>query len=191
MISVDVIKAAYRQTKEGFAVTFILHPQDDFDLLAHADIGSQWQMQLVPLDDNGNAKEVISAQETQPAPTEPASSALPAVARALCVAEAMGNGWCIGKCQNPKDCSARPQASHLVQQAGICCSDPVFRQFLYEHEMLVDITTANKDEAATAVRMICHVQSRREFIPGTPAGDRWEALYGQFLAWRDIPEFAA
>ncbi len=57
MISVDVIKMAYRQTKDGYAITFVIHPNDKHETLANALIGSQWRMQLTPLDEDGNAEE--------------------------------------------------------------------------------------------------------------------------------------
>ena len=57
MIIVDVIKTAYRQTKDGFAITLTLHPQDDHDELARAPIGSHWQIRAVPLDDDGNPQD--------------------------------------------------------------------------------------------------------------------------------------
>jgi hypothetical protein len=53
-IKCDAIKTAYRQSKDGFVVSFAIHPQDMDPDLANAEIGSQWQLRLVPLDDNGN-----------------------------------------------------------------------------------------------------------------------------------------
>lgn len=69
----------------------------------------------------------------------------------------------------------------LVQQAGICCADPVFQRYLRECRWIV----TDENSAASTVRLCCDVKSRSEFIPGSLAGDRWEKLYGQFLAWRD------
>ncbi len=46
---------AYRQTKDGYAITFVIHPQDMHEALANAPIGSQWRMELTPLDEDGNA----------------------------------------------------------------------------------------------------------------------------------------
>ena len=54
-ITCDAIKIAYRQNKEGFVVSFSIHPQDMPAELANAPVGSQWQLQLVELDDDGNA----------------------------------------------------------------------------------------------------------------------------------------
>ena len=120
--------------------------------VANADIGSQWQLTLVPLDEHGNAS------------IEPEDKPI-------------------------KRPTLAPH-TRLMRQAGICCSDPVFTRFLEEHGMFRNLNaiTAN---AAAAVRLICHVESRKEFIPGTPAGDRWEQLYSKFIGWRDAPERAA
>ena len=79
------------------------------------------------------------------------------------------------------------RVNRLTRLAGICCNDARFWRFLTEHEMPV----RNNGEAATAVRLICHVGSRREIISGTQAGDAWDELYSKFVAWRDAPEQAA
>ena len=78
-------------------------------------------------------------------------------------------------------------ASRLTRQAAIACKDPMFRKFLMQHGMLFGDSS---DNAAVTVRLICDVQSRRDIIPGTPAGDEWENLYGKFIAWRDVPDAA-
>lgn len=78
-------------------------------------------------------------------------------------------------------------ASRLTKQAAICCRDSRFRAFLQEHNMLA----GTPEEAATAVKLICHVESRKQFVTGTPEGDRWEQLYSRYVTWRDFPEVAA
>ncbi len=55
-IHCDAIKIAYRQTKDGFVVSFAIHPQDMPVVLANADIGSQWSLRLVELDEDGNSE---------------------------------------------------------------------------------------------------------------------------------------
>ncbi len=55
MIKCDVIKIGYRQDKDGFVINFRILPEDLPESLALADIGSQWQLSLVPLDEDGNA----------------------------------------------------------------------------------------------------------------------------------------
>jgi hypothetical protein len=76
---------------------------------------------------------------------------------------------------------ARNPDKRLIVQAGIACSDPVFQRYLLEQEMIVG---PSQEAASTAVRLICAVKSRKEFLLGTPAGDRWQEFYGKFLAWR-------
>ena len=69
----------------------------------------------------------------------------------------------------------------LVQQAGMCCRDPVFRKFMVEEGKA---RSADKIEVTEAVRFYCGVDSRAEIIPGTPAGDKWDHLWSRFQAWR-------
>jgi hypothetical protein len=169
MITFDAIKSAYRQTKEGYTVTFVIHPQDSHEELMAAPIGSQWNLKLVPLDENGNAPDAGEDKAPAAAREYDASAAREA-----------------GGAQQGTLPAAAP-ASRLTKQAAIACNDPVFRRFLRDQGMsLVGIS----EEAAIAVRLICHVQSRKEFIPGTPAGDRWQDLYAKFSTWRDVPEAA-
>jgi hypothetical protein len=63
MIKVDAIKYAYRQNKDGFVVSFVIHPNDAHKELANADIGSQWELTLVGLDEDGNAPQKAQTPE--------------------------------------------------------------------------------------------------------------------------------
>jgi hypothetical protein len=74
-------------------------------------------------------------------------------------------------------------ASRLTQMACICCNDPVFWRYLDELGYIV----TNKDHARKVVYELCDVDSRKEFIIGTPAGDRWLKFYDRFALWRDAP----
>lgn len=62
------------------------------------------------------------------------------------------------------------------QQSGIACSDPGFRQFIASKGYVV----TDAETAATAVRQICGVNSRRHFADNPEAGARWDRLYGEF-----------
>lgn len=53
-MKIDVIKYSYRQTKDGHVIGFVLHPDDVSAELQSAPIGSQWQLTIVPLDEDGN-----------------------------------------------------------------------------------------------------------------------------------------
>lgn len=66
------------------------------------------------------------------------------------------------------------------QQAGIVANDKRFWSYLKEwHERDAE----NEDRAAQHIREICGVTSRKEFIEGTPALQRWNMLASAYLAW--------
>lgn len=96
--------------------------------------------------------------------------------------------WCgvarlAGKAEQEKAKPRKPVAPErrLTQQAAIACSKPAFWRFLGEIDG--SLASRNAEDAASAVRFACGVDSRSEIIVGTPAGDKWEKLYGQFLVW--------
>jgi hypothetical protein len=62
-----------------------------------------------------------------------------------------------------------------AQQAAMRCGEPDFQKFM-----------AARDDAHAAelVRARCGVASRRELTPGTAAGDKWEAIEGDYFAWQ-------
>ncbi len=156
MIAADAIKIAYRQGKDGFVVSFAIHPSDMPADLANADIGSQWRITLTPLDADGNPESEVmpshSPNNKKPAPVDPPARA----------------------------------DKRLMKQAGICCRDPRFWQYLTEKAMPAN----DAEDAAVAVRLICHVKSRNEIVPDTPAGATWQRLYDEFALWRDVPEYS-
>ncbi len=62
-IQFDAIKIAYKQDKEGFVVTFRIHPSDDHQAIGNAELGSQWQLTCVELNEDGNATPASSTPE--------------------------------------------------------------------------------------------------------------------------------
>jgi hypothetical protein len=67
----------------------------------------------------------------------------------------------------------------MAQQAGILCSDPMFRQFLSERVCLV----MDADDAAIVVRNRCLVLSRKSIRPGHISGRLWRDLVADFRVW--------
>lgn len=51
-IHCEVRKIAYRQSKDGVVVSFVVHPNDVSDHLATADLGSRFMMALVEIGDD-------------------------------------------------------------------------------------------------------------------------------------------
>lgn len=174
----DAIKIAYRQSKDGFVVSFAIHPQDMPADLANADIGSQWQMRLVGLDEDGNPKggeanqsEHGHALPGQPDKTEPASAD-----------------------PSPKPVRA-PIApdKRLTQRAGILCNDPDFQLWLRKTNnawQIMNLGTA-ADKAAELVRVYCGVGTRKDIIPGTPAAMLFDEMLGKYAAWQACLEDVA
>ena len=56
-ITCEVLKSAWRQTKDGFVLSLVIHPQDVSSRLATAEIGTRFEMTLVEItDDEPNAE---------------------------------------------------------------------------------------------------------------------------------------
>ena len=172
MITIDAIKIAYRQSnKDGFVVTFSLHPSEGHDDLAKAPLGSQWQLTLVPLDENGNA----SSDDDPTSEREEAETKTPA-----------------------SQASSRPSKSwHELKpatQAGILCNDPAFHKYLQEHhaghwkygQRIEGLDGENL--AAFCVRKICDVASRSDITDEDKSGHRWRLLASSYRAWMKEPE---
>ena len=80
---------------------------------------------------------------------------------------------------------ARNPDKRLMTRAAILCTDPVFQQFLLEHDMIPD---KNEEQAAIAVRLICGVDSRSKIVPHSAAAQKFDALYSRYSAWRTEPD---
>src|SRR6185312_11557695 len=99
----EMVKYAYRQTKDGVVVSFVVHPNDIPAALSTSHIGARYMVALVELDDNEQPK-------PQPA-KEPIKSTAAPQAMASSETGKPKRGW--------KD--MQPAA-----QAGIRCDDPIF-----------------------------------------------------------------
>jgi hypothetical protein len=75
----------------------------------------------------------------------------------------------------------------LAEQAGIACTDPKFRRYLFESACVRD---DSEDAAAAAVRLTCGVRSRGDIRPGTEAAALWDQLYSAYQMWLRYPELA-
>lgn len=165
----DAIKIAYRQSKDGFVVSFAIHPQDMPADLANADIGSQWQMRLVELDDNGNPKEVMSDRAVQARPDE----TTPVLADPSPVTSA--------RAYHP----VAPE-KRMTQRAAIMCTQPLFQTWLRQTNSawaIMNLGTAEQ-KAAELVRVYCGVPTRKDIVPGSQAARLWDEMLGKFEAWQ-------
>jgi hypothetical protein len=159
--TIDVIKAAYRQTKDGFAITFVLHPQDDHEELARAPIGSQWQIEATPLDDDGNP-ETDGAQPRK----------LPAAAS---VREGGGT------------VAPAPRPFNLANHIGMLCAADRFHVFLernYEDRWKFLNGGTPTQKAAEIVRSLCGVKSRAEIESNPDALNKWQQVWIRYNNWQ-------
>lgn len=67
----------------------------------------------------------------------------------------------------------------LSAQAGIRCADPMFMQYLNH----LGYKNQNAEQAAGVVRLICGVDSRKEFDTRGSAGSVWMGLDADFEQW--------
>lgn len=177
----DAIKIAYRQSKDGFVVSFAIHPNEMPADLANADIGSQWQLKLVPLDEHGNAEVTGEAPEPSTFAADSTSSA-PESRRGEPVSIPT-------EAARPATARSWTQLS-LANQAGIRCDEPAFWKFLSESYRQQVGTVTSKDSAKLAIYSICGVSSRADLRLGTEPGRMWRSLDAEFRTWMNVPEFA-
>lgn len=83
------------------------------------------------------------------------------------------------------------KSKSYAQRAGILCGQPGFWVFLRDKYMpdagmddgILPHAMLDADFAATALRVICDVESRRDLIPGTPAGDKFHEIELEYRIW--------
>jgi hypothetical protein len=162
-IHFEGVKHAYRQTKDGVVISFVVHPHDVPKGLADAPLGSRYIVALVQVGDDEQpvhqpAKESKSSELT-PATPQPTPHP-PAAAKRM--------DW---------------RELQPAAQAGIRCADPVFRKFLDEKYRF---HSENSEDAAQGVRTICGVASRSELGTKHAARILWHQLDEHFQTWKHV-----
>jgi hypothetical protein len=157
-IHFEGVKHAYRQTKDGVVISFVVHPHDVPKGLAEAPLGSRYIVALVQVGDDAQP---VPAKETAATPQPEELDKRPAGAKRM--------DWRY----------LQPEA-----QAGIRCADPAFRVFLKEEHYPHWFKSAL--DAAVCVRLICGVESRSELSSNHKARVIWKQLDDQFQAWKRI-----
>jgi hypothetical protein len=167
-ISLEAKKDALSQRQSGdWRVSFTVQGIDMDTRLTQAPMGTRYAVVLVEIGDDENPvnrKEAMpnsddraGAHAARPQPTQPQAGA---------------------KREKMDWRDVQPAA-----QAGIRCADPVFRSFLDE---MHSCQAATPEEAATAVRMICNVESRAELGTNHKARVIWKQLDDEFQAWKAL-----
>ncbi|WP_244497467.1 hypothetical protein [Ensifer sp. Root142] len=76
----------------------------------------------------------------------------------------------------------QPEAKKFAAECAMKCEEPAFLKFLEERHGLERPLT--KDRAATKVRSILSISSRRQLDEEPAAAERWKHLRRDFDAWR-------
>lgn len=168
-IHFEGVKNAYRQTKDGVVISFVVHPHDVPKGLAEAPLGSRYIVALVQVGDD----EQPIQKEVMP-DTPKLSKSTPTDARPLPAIKSAG-----AKRDKMDWRELQPAA-----QAGIRCEDPVFKTFLLEK--YPDDWHACEYNAADFVRHFCGVKSRSELSSKHASRMVWKQLDDQFLAWKHV-----
>lgn len=151
------VKYAYRQSKDGVVVSFVVHPNEVPDGLATAPLGARYVVALVQVgDDEKPVRKEAMQKKTLPQPDD---------------------------MRPPAGARRRFEDLQPQQQAGIRCSEPIFIAFLKEtrpddwHEA---------EDAAACVRLICDVHSRVELGTNPKARVIWNQLDLAYQAWKAL-----
>lgn len=160
-IHCEMVKYAYRQSKDGVVVSFVVHPDEVPAALSTSRIGARYVVALVQVgDDELPIKQTAKENKRHSPTTSPATASLET-----------------GK---PK---RRWEEMQPQQQAGMRCGEPAFIAFLKEtrpddwHE---------SQDAAECVRLICGVHSRVELGTNPKARVIWTQLDFAYAAWKAL-----
>lgn len=177
-ISFEVRKIAWRQSKEGLVVSFVIHPDDVNADFAVAALGTRYMVALAKIGDDEQPEPIRQQMVSAPANDRPPSN--PSEARTPGEGEGVGSAPKEPAQQYkgvPSDRTKRHWSElSLPEQIGIRCQEKRFREWMYARfeDQATDI--------ADAVRQHCNVKSRAEIQPGTEAATLWFALEADFLA---------
>lgn len=169
----EVRKVAYRQTKDGIVLSFLLHPNEVPEGLALAALGTRYQMAVVEIGDDEQPTTPLRPRSPQPHGASPT-----------------GDDSHSGQSHQEDggtSSTKAPRAKHSwdellpAQQAGILCDDRRFWKFLNDERRA---TIVDSDDAATWVRRHCGVNSRANITERFPdAMANWRTLVTDYRLW--------
>jgi len=152
----EVRKVAYRQSKDGLVVSFVVHPDEMPPSLATAPLGQRYMLALAAI---GDDEQIVPVEHTAPA----ARSAPPDRAEA---------GKTRYVAQTPQE--------QAVTRAAMLPKDRRFREWLTEYTGWLS-GEMTEEEAAWSIRHECGVDSRRELATDAGAYKAFLALESAWL----------
>jgi hypothetical protein len=165
-IHCEMVKCAYRQSKDGVVVSLVVHPQEVPEGLATAPLGTRYMVALVPIGDD--ERPIPPAAKEKSKPDSVSVKPLPEPDKPLADHKREKMDW---------------RELQPAAQAGIRCAEPMFRAFLREVKRYGH---CDEEDAAVAVRDICGVNSRADLGTKHAARVIWHQLDSEFLAWKAL-----
>jgi hypothetical protein len=92
----------------------------------------------------------------------------------------------IGDDEQPVERPAPVKPHSFAQRAGILCNEKSFWTFLNEEHFQGRPEITEEAFATNYLRAHCEVQSRKDLIEGTPAGDKFRDLAAEYDAWKRV-----
>lgn len=147
----EVRKIAYRQSKDGLVVSFVVHPADMPDALATAPLGQRYMLALAAIGDD---------EQPIPVPEQKPSAPYRSIA---------------GK----ERYALSDERERAVTRAGILAGDSHFRDWVAKRGFRGK-TFVTDAEAADFIREQCWITSRRELLMDDAAYARFIALETEY-----------
>lgn len=162
----EAIKYALRQSKEGYVVSFVVHPDDVPDDLSKSKIGTRYMVAFAEIGDDDKPAPVAQMEEHRPSkPVVEGSSPS-------------------GRAKERKPFSSLP----LSQQAALRCQDKRFQEWLVS--ITPGLSKCDTQGAATIVRDRCRVMSRSELDANPKAAERWKLMEESFSRYEVTMQYA-
>lgn len=161
-IQCEMVKYAYRQTKDGVVVSFVVHPNDVPAALSTSPLGARYVAVLVQIGDDDLPVHQPAKETKQLSAHDSAPASRPVVDKP------------------PVETKRTWQELQPAQQAGIRSGEVTFWAFLNETRKY---RIENATEAAEAIRDICGVHSRAELGTDQRKCVLWTQLDHQYQAW--------
>lgn len=178
----------------GLNLRFQIHPHGIPKALSDAPIGARYVMALVQVDDNEQPVAGVGTSPTGLSMTVEQGETRhnPGAENVIGTnnAQLVSKGVALDEPAPRQPRKPVAPEKRLAQRAGILCTKPKFWEFMTSNPKNPFIVI-DEESAALVVCRKCNVDSRRDIIPGTPAGDLFEELEGQFQLWERYPEFAS
>ena len=167
-IHFEGVQYAYRKTRDGVVISFVVHPHDVPKGLADAPIGSRYIVALVQVGDDEQPvhqpESEVMPHSRESVPTGP-NNAQPQPDKAA------------GAKRKPWE-TLLPQ-----QQAGMRINEPAFSEFLKE---VYPSEWRETSDANECLKLICGVASKKELELKQASRVIWHQLDGEFQAWERL-----